>query len=224
MQRPDKKGKDYENNNPWCTVKQKKPRNQSRNRSVEKSRAQPTKKYNEEPDNFSRKSTGRFTRFQDRKPDSFSGRPPSKPVITAPPTPPVPTGPNYASVTKRDDNESNDEITVSPEEDEFKPIIPSIQRTNRRKHTVRNQVPRPNNNVSYDVWEQTYFKHVLELRDIFSKGVDKLGIETSSINFIDIFSNFIRECSSGEISKYIEGFDDLTDELYMEYTIKRNEL
>lgn len=231
MQRPDKQGKDYGNSNPWCTVKRskKKSRNKpldrsrtgSRNKSREPSRDsrprnESSRRYDTEPDRFSRRPD-RFSRFQNESEKQH--KPPPEPVYVPPP---IPTGPNYASVTKEDEPEPEKDVVVNPEEREYRTIVPKIP-TYRSKPTVRNQVPKPNNNNSFGVWEHTYFKHVLELSDIFSEGANKLGIDTDSINFLDIFSNFVRDCSSGEISPFIEELDPKTDEFYLEYTIKRNE-
>uniref|UniRef100_A0A6C0JQQ1 Uncharacterized protein n=1 Tax=viral metagenome TaxID=1070528 RepID=A0A6C0JQQ1_9ZZZZ len=213
MQRPDKQGKDYGNSNPWCTVKlsKKKSRNKPLDRSRESSRDsrprnESSRRYDSEPD--------RFSRFQNESEKQH--KPPPEPVYVPPP---IPTGPNYANVTKEDEPEKD--VVVNPEECEYRTIFPKIP-TYRSKPTVRNQVPKPNSN-SFGVWEHTYFKHVLELSDIFSEGANKLGIDTDSINFLDIFSNFVRDCSSGEISPFIEELDPKTDEFYLEYTIKRNE-
>jgi hypothetical protein len=231
MQRPDKQGKDYGNSNPWCTVNRskKKSRNKpldrsrtgSRNRSREPSRDsrprnESSRRYDTEPDKFSRRPD-RFSRFQNESEKQH--KPPPEPVYVPPP---IPTGPNYASVTKEDEPEPEKDVVVNPEEREYRTVVPKIP-TYRSKPTVRNQVPKPNNNNSFGVWEHTYFKHVLELSDIFSEGANKLGIDTDSINFLDIFSNFVRDCSSGEISPFIEELDPKTDEFYLEYTIKRNE-
>lgn len=214
MQRPDKQGKDYGNSNPWCTVKRskKKSRNKPLDRSRDLSRDsrprnESSRRYDTEPD--------RFSRFQNESEKQH--KPPPEPVYVPPP---IPTGPNYANVTKEDEPEKD--VVVNPEEREYRTIVPKIP-TYRSKPTVRNQVPKPNNSNSFGVWEHTYFKHVLELSDIFSEGANKLGIDTDSINFLDIFSNFVRDCSSGEISPFIEELDPKTDEFYLEYTIKRNE-
>jgi hypothetical protein len=255
MQRPDKQGKDYGNNNPWSTVKSKR---KSRNKpnlgtqqrtprgaqqrtpmgtqqrtprgvqqrtpmgtqqrtprgAQQRNQHQSNRRYDNEPNRFSR-----FSRFQEEvKKPKYECKP--KPVYT----PPVPTGPNYASVTK--DVEQKSEIITTvisrPGEQKSEIIAPTIPRPNRQRQTTRNQVPRPNNNNSFGSWEHVYFKHVLDLSDIFSKGISKLDFNTKSFNFINIFSHFIRDVSSGEISPYIEELDAKTDQFYMEYTIKRN--
>jgi hypothetical protein len=216
MQRPDKQGKDYGNSNPWCTVKRSKKK--SRNKPLDRSRepSRDSRPRNESSRRYDTESD-RFSRFQNESEKQH--KPPPEPVYVPPP---IPTGPNYASVTKEDEPEPEKDVVVNPEEREYRTIVPKIP-TYRSKPTVRNQVPKPNNSNSFGVWEHTYFKHVLELSDIFSEGANKLGIDTDSINFLDIFSNFVRDCSSGEISPFIEELDPKTDEFYLEYTIKRNE-
>ena len=119
----------------------------------------------------------------------------------------ISTGSNYANVLKRSDNESsgfiksNDIGYITHD----RKVIPR----GRIGKTVRNQVPKSNINVS---------------NDIFSEGANKLGIETNTVNFLDIFSKFIRDCSSGEISRFIEDLDEQTEDSYLEFTIKRNEM
>jgi hypothetical protein len=233
MQIPDKQGKDYGNSNSWSTVNssRKKSRNKIRDNSHNATRSNtrngarcnsrcPSKPHNES-DKRCYTTPNRFSKI----PDVFSRF--NKEEKYEPPIPvyvqPVPTGPNYASVTKKDDQEAEEYKDVSTEEYEYKTIVTKIPQSSRTRPTVRNQTPRPNNNVSFGVWEHTYFKHVLELSDIFSEGVNNIVVDTKSFKFLDIFSKFIRECSSGEISPYIEELDPTIDELYMEYTIKRND-
>ena len=170
MQRPDKQGKDYGNSNPWCTVKRskKKSRNKPLDRSREPSRDsrprnESSRRYDTEP--------YRFSLFQNESEKQH--KPPPEPVYVPRP---IPTGPNYASVTE-DEPEPEKDVVVNSEEREYRTIVPKIP-TYRSKPTVRNQVPKPNNNNSFGVWEHTYFKHVLELSDIFSEGANKLGIDT----------------------------------------------
>jgi hypothetical protein len=229
MQRPDKQGKEYENSNPWCTVKSKKPKkpkksdkpkNNSPNIPRSGYRNKPNtimpvhnsrRPYKNDTSNrFSQRPNDRFSRFNKKSEEKH--------------VEPLYTGPNYASVTKEKEqhsNNNNNDVIIIPENIEYIKNIPNIPRC-LNKQTVRNQVPKPNNNISFGVWEHTYFKHVLDLNDIFSEGVNKLDIDTNSFEFLSIFSNFIRQCSSGEISPYIEDLDSETNELYMEYTIKRN--
>ena len=44
-----------------------------------------------------------------------------------------------------------------------------------------------------------------------------------SVDFLENFCIFLREYSSGKISPYIEELSERTQNLYMEFTIKRQE-
>jgi hypothetical protein len=82
-------------------------------------------------------------------------------------------------------------------------------------------------NCSYDTWEFFYFKYILDLYEIFLNGMNQLnlGIDVNSIDTFDKFSKFIRQCSSGEISPYLESIENTElESLYNEFTIKRNKL
>jgi hypothetical protein len=259
MQRPDKQGNDYGNNNPWSTVKSKKKSRNKPNLGTPRGTQQQTPRgsqqrtprgsqqrthrgsqqrtprgshiysqqgipqYNQHQSNR-RYDNGpnRFSRFQEQeevKKPKYEHKP--KPVY-------VPTGPNYASVTKDDDPNVEQKSGIIaptiplPEEQKSGIIAPTIPLPNRQRWTTRNQVPRPNNKNSFNAWEFVYFKHILDLSDIFSKGISELDFDAKSFNFLDIFSHFIRDASSGEISRYIEELDEKTDQFYLEYTIKRN--
>lgn len=139
-------------------------------------------------------------------------------------------GPNYSElISSLESNESNDNETIdnSHDTDNRSVNIINIPKVpGRLRKSVRNQNPRPNKNVSYDRWECTYFKHILALHDIFTRCIDDLGIpgvDTKSAEFLNIFANFIRDCSSGEVSPYIEELTEYESNLYLEYMIKRNE-
>lgn len=78
---------------------------------------------------------------------------------------------------------------------------------------------------SYGVWEHIYFKHILDLYDIFCRYMTKLdiSINTRSVEFLDNFCRFIRQNSSGEINLYVENLSEYVEKLYEQFTIKRNE-
>ena len=223
MQKPEQKGRDYRNNNTWSTVK----------RSNKKSKRQNQENRRNEYRKSGQSVSGQSVSGQSVSGQSVSGqsvqlrvRNPVPEPVPFPVTIPKPTGPNYASIVKKDDDDNEPRKIVKSDDAGYitkcKPIL-SIY-TQRFRNTVRNQIPKPSNNVSNNVWEHTYFKHILDLGNIFTVGTKKLGIETASVNFLDIFSDFIRQCSSGEISPYIEDLDQNTEEIYFEYTIKRNDL
>ena len=139
-------------------------------------------------------------------------------------------GPNYSqliSSLKSNESDDNEPVDNSNDTDHRSVNIVNIPRVpSRLRKSVRNQNPKPNQNVSYDTWEFTYFKHILALHDIFSGCIDDLGIpgiNTKSAGFLNIFANFIRDCSSGEVSPYIEELTEYESNIYLEYVIKRNE-
>ena len=96
----------------------------------------------------------------------------------------------------------------------------------RPKLSVRNKVTK-SSNCSYDTWEFFYFKYIVDLYEIFLNGINQLdtGIDVNSVDTFDKFSKFIRKCSSGEISPYLETIENSgLESMYNEFTIKRNKL
>jgi hypothetical protein len=82
-------------------------------------------------------------------------------------------------------------------------------------------------NCSYDTWEFFYFKYIVDLYEIFLNGINQLdtNININTVNTFYKFSKFIRKCSSGEISPYLETIENTNlENLYNEFTIKRNKL
>jgi hypothetical protein len=132
----------------------------------------------------------------------------------------IKSGPNYASIAKNKEQIVTQIINTTQIYQDTNIItkIPICQ----TKPIVRNQFPIDNNNVSFNTWEHTYFKHIIELAKIFSEGCEKFNIDTTSLEFLDIFSHFIRQSSSGKISSYMEDIDSREEDFYMEYAIKRN--
>ena len=96
----------------------------------------------------------------------------------------------------------------------------------RPKLSVRNKITK-SSNCSYDTWEFFYFKYIVDLYEIFLNGINQLdtGIDVNSVDTFDKFSKFIRKCSSGEISPYLETIENSgLESMYNEFTIKRNKL
>ena len=131
-----------------------------------------------------------------------------------------PSRPNYASIVYK--NEDKSCLTEAYKCTEYTTNFPIIQ--NFRPTCVRNRIPRKNCNSSYDVWEYKYFRHILNLKDIFSSLASKLNIETNSVDFLNVFSRFIRDYSSGEISPYLDDLTEEDKEYYLNFIILRNEL
>jgi len=117
-------------------------------------------------------------------------------------------------------NVSLEEEKILNENNIFSSNIPLLI----KKKIIRNQISRLNKNISHDAWEYVYFEHILNLYNIFSEVFKKLNlnIDTDSFDFLYNFSLFIKDCSSGEISPYIENLSDNVNTVYLEYTIKRD--
>jgi len=95
-----------------------------------------------------------------------------------------------------------------------------INTHNNTQRSVRNNTLFINNKNSYDTWEYAYMSHLLDLTHIIKKYSDILKINTESCYFLENFCHFIRDCSTGEISKYIEPLNNLDEEFYFDF--KRN--
>jgi len=139
------------------------------------------------------------------------------------------SGPKWSNLIRKDDDDATStthEIDDNDADaDVFQYPCP------RHRKCVRNQVPKPNHNVSNGTWEMTYFKHILELHAIFVAGIKRLGLgylDMNSFEFLEVFSHFIKDCSSGEITPFVdrvgEGVDKNLEDLYFEYMVKRNDI
>ena len=97
------------------------------------------------------------------------------------------------------------------------------------RNQVRNQTPKCKE-TNFHTWEHFYFKHLLDLKHIFVKGMKQIesdqkknfNIDYTSEGFFETFNKFIFECSSGELGLYVDSLDDELDEIYFEYAIKRD--
>jgi hypothetical protein len=72
---------------------------------------------------------------------------------------------------------------------------------------VRNQVPQTNNRLNFMTWKYAYYPYILELKNIFVKGMLDYGIHiknSDSYEFIHEFSYYIRNVSSGYISQHLD--------------------
>lgn len=196
MQRT-KKQEDYRNNNSWSTVVRKNKRK---------------KKTKQEKDGKHEKL--RIQGIQGKQCNTEVKDHEHQPIPIKHPS----LGRAYANMVIKSEHEpenitTNEVNTIS----KSCTIIPKCPRANERKETVSNQVPQLYTNASYGVWEHTYFQHVLNLAKIFSNGTRNLGIQTNTIDFLDTFSHFIRDVSTGQISPYIEELNKDTDEFYLNF-------
>lgn len=119
----------------------------------------------------------------------------------------IPSGPKWCSIISQNEKNVNDTDSKSNEITESFNGHRLLRRSRKRK-CIRNQVPFPNINISYDAWEHVYNRHLLELFNIFVNGIEELDVneiqnQTNQEEFFKIFSLFIKHCSSGEISPYI---------------------
>jgi hypothetical protein len=210
------KEQDNKNNNSWSVVNGNKKRNGRRNNKTPRDR-----KPKPEPEPKYRSS--RWDIPQNEQKTNISEQKtlvPTKPTI------------NYSSIASNfSENKNNVEEYTCTNDTEYHPFPTILIRPLRTRPSVRGTNPKPNHNVSYDVWEYTYFKNIIELSDIFLKGFKQLGINTHTnmeyedyIDFLHLFGQFIRDCSSGEISPYIEELSSDTNDFYKHFTILRNEV
>ena len=128
---------------------------------------------------------------------------------------------DYSKIIKPDTIQCipNDIYKISEESVKYNPF-PVLRR--RIQNRVRNQVPK-NRTSSLETWEYKYFKHLIDLRDIFVKGLEKLeitGVDLRSEFFFNTFSSFIKKNSSGEINPYIQELNDYEENIYHNYIIK----
>lgn len=116
-----------------------------------------------------------------------------------------------------DENESNKSYMC---------VLPNLF----QQKQVTNYTPPTNrgNNVSKETWERYYLTHLLNMYDIFQSHIKKLNpylyFELQYRDFFDNFSWFIRDCSSGYISPYLEQIDPKLEELYIEYLSDKNDI
>ena len=119
----------------------------------------------------------------------------------------------YKDILTNKISNSRDDIIIK------KPIMPKIIIPNipRNRYSHRHQNSKINIQNSYNTWEFIYFNHLIELKSIIDRYFSILDIDTNTYYFIDNFFQFIRECSSGEISNYIEPLNEDDEKLYYEF-------
>lgn len=209
------KEQDNRNNNSWSVVKGNKKRNGRRSNKTPR---------DWKPESSRSTSTEyRSSRWDTIQNEQKKNVPEQKTLIPTKPTI------NYAIITSSfTENKNTIEEYTHTNNTEYCPsstiLIPSL----RTKPSVRGTKPKPNHNVSYGVWEYKYFKYIIDLSDIFLKGAKRLGIntdmnDTEYMDFLYVFGQFIRDCSSGEMSPFVEDPSAELNNFYIHYTILRNE-
>ena len=80
-------------------------------------------------------------------------------------------------------------------------------------------------NGNYDGWERAYFREILELRDIYIRGLG--DIHNDSINspqFLYRFCKFLYKNSSSDVTKFLEPMTDDLENIYREYKEMRGNI
>jgi hypothetical protein len=144
-------------------------------------------------------------------------------------TQPEYTGPDFSIIIPKNENKpdtNKPEDVNSNDTDHSTNVVFPIPKLTKFRPSTKNQIPLRYSNSSYGTWEITYFKHLLNLCDIFTNAINELDIQyvdTKSADFLHVFGKFIRSCSSGKISPYMEDLNEKEEKIYIEYAIKRNE-
>ena len=125
---------------------------------------------------------------------------------------------DYSKIIKPDTilDISSCKDTKTDEDFKYDPF-PILRR--RMSNRVRNQIPR-NRTSSLEAWEYVYFSHIIDLRNIFLEGLEKLemtGDYLRSEIFFDKFARFIKKNSSGEINRYIKELNEYEENMYFKY-------
>jgi len=148
-------------------------------------------------------------RNKKRKNKKRTPRPPSYAsiVTTTTPTTAPTTAPTNDDGIKR----------LSDPKDDLRNIGPILSSTTR---CVTNYTP-PRGNSCRDTWEWAYFEHLLELRNIFIRGMKEINSnyvrQLYSPEFFDNFSQFIYEASSQYISPHLQPLSENLEQDYWTY-------
>jgi hypothetical protein len=105
-------------------------------------------------------------------------------------------------------------------------IIPNTDTKDDRKYISSNVTKTQcisNKNSNYDAWEFSYFRELINMRDIFLRQIqysneyqDKKEYFLSPY-FFNKFCYFIYETSSGNISSYLESLTEQDEDEYWSY-------
>jgi hypothetical protein len=94
-------------------------------------------------------------------------------------------------------------------------------RTLKRKYIWRRD-------SSYDSWERSYFRELLELRDITARGLLEINSDNAlylySHQFLYKFNKFIYENSSTTVTKFLEEMSSDLENIYSEYKEMRDRI
>lgn len=94
-------------------------------------------------------------------------------------------------------------------------------RTLKRKYIWRRD-------SSYDSWERSYFRELLELRDIMAIGLSEINSDNIvylySHQFLYKFNKFIYQNSSTTVTKFLEEMSSDLESIYSEYKEMRDRI
>jgi hypothetical protein len=81
---------------------------------------------------------------------------------------------------------------------------------------------------NYDGWERAYFREILELRDIYIRGVGQIDTDSiiylNSPQFLYKFCKFLYKNSSTAVTRFLEPMTDDLENIYREYKEMRERI
>lgn len=155
------------------------------------------------------------SRYDIEKPVEEKQSQPKETIRDVLPYNPAPVTRNYSTAFKSNEiiNGNDAEYTLSNNAESSRWIKYGVelgtpnfqQRISTQRRTVRNQIPK-NRNIGIDSWSHIYSEHLDKLKNIFIRGTRDILFSQLNLNsseFDNLFFKFIRESSSGEISRYL---------------------
>lgn len=119
---------------------------------------------------------------------------------------------SYSNIAKS--KEYIDETPISQTDQEAKSNETGVKILRIKRNLVVNGAS-PIKNASYDDWEFSYFKHLINMRNIFIKYTsDIITDDMYTPEFFEYFCSMIYEGSSGYVSSYI---NNLTEKELQDY-------
>ena len=220
---------DYNKEKEWSTVSRKKDRKRNNTKTPKRTnvnRKENPREFYQEDRTFTRdRLFQNKSNRRERKSTTENFPKLSKSKSTS--TPSVPSGPKWSNLISKDVDEfaDNNECEYNKSKNDITGGNFLIN-TNYKNPSlcVRNQLPKNNDNVGYNTWQITYFKYLIDLYNIFCEETKELQLPClDTLEAFENFCYFIRDCSSGEISPYVDSIDrTYLEDVYYEYTIKRD--
>lgn len=77
----------------------------------------------------------------------------------------------------------------------------------------------------YDGWERAYFRELLELRNIYVRGITNRDVDyLNSLEFLYKFNKFIYNNSSTTVTRFLEPMSSDLENIYTEYKEMREKI